>query len=129
MLHPDMVDIIINGIAPEDFVTDFNRKVYEHLLTQLRAGQAPDLGVLGAYFTPAEMGRVVEIQNRAVSGENMARECADCMAAIREEKAKLGRGDPKEMDEARWADEMQELLRHKAASNRQYSEKGNCETQ
>ncbi|MBQ9129576.1 MAG: hypothetical protein IJX59_02290, partial [Clostridia bacterium] len=49
-------------LYPELFVTDFNKRVFSRIAELTGEGQTPDTGLLGAYFTPEEMGRIVEMR-------------------------------------------------------------------
>lgn len=61
LAFPEKADKVEEQIAPEDFVTDFNRRVYMALLEQIRSNPtATEPGLLlSQYFQPDEMGRIV----------------------------------------------------------------------
>jgi DNA primase len=64
MLYPEKITKILSGkieLIADDFVTKFNRRVFEELL-RLHSEGVNDVGALGAIFTPEEMNRVFEIQ-------------------------------------------------------------------
>ncbi|MBP3320880.1 MAG: DNA primase [Clostridia bacterium] len=49
-------------LCKEHFVTDFNRRVFMKIAELAEEGMPPETGLLGAYFTPEEMGRIVEMR-------------------------------------------------------------------
>lgn len=54
MDHPDSYGYLLNRIRPEDFVTDFNRKVLEAMASLRREGEV-SLSLLGQLLTPEEL--------------------------------------------------------------------------
>lgn len=59
--YPEKTEMIAALISPEEFVTDFNGRVYLALLDQHRTDpSAPEPGLaLSQYFKPEEMGRIM----------------------------------------------------------------------
>lgn len=59
--NPDEAENISSRISPEDFTTDFNKKVYEKLLEKIKNSSFYDILSLQSEFTADEMGKITEI--------------------------------------------------------------------
>lgn len=83
--NPDFQKDIDKIIKPEDFLTEFNRRVYSAQRDIILSGGQPDLSLMGAMFTPEETGRITKmLVMRPVS--NTIEEARDCANVILEEK-------------------------------------------
>ena len=58
--NPDALERITAKLTG-DFVTSFNKKVYEFLTNMLKNGAAPDISLFNEEFAPTEMGRITQI--------------------------------------------------------------------
>lgn len=94
MQSPDFMEKIGDKLAPEDFITDFNRRVFTAVRALVQEGRAPELALLSARFTPAEMGAIAGILAQGAAISNTVAECGDCIKVLFEEKAKLETADP-----------------------------------
>ncbi|NMB29996.1 MAG: DNA primase [Clostridiales bacterium] len=56
--NPNSIDYILSKIRFEDFVTDFNRKVFEAVAIKLQNNISLNLSALGGEFTSDEMGKI-----------------------------------------------------------------------
>lgn len=59
--HPDTVDYILTRINPEQFVTEFNKKVFIALANGIKKSDRFTLMSLSGEFSTAEMGKISEI--------------------------------------------------------------------
>lgn len=75
------------GLSPDDFVTDFNRKVYEKMLS---LGKGFDVGLLGEEFSPDEVSRVIKYtvsrQGLTDNGIKVISQCAEKLKKNREKE-------------------------------------------
>lgn len=94
MRNPDFLPKIENRVAPADFLTDFNRRVFSAVCALIHEGSTPELALLSSSFTPEEMGAVSAILARGPAVSNTVAECDDCIKVLSEEKAKLETVDP-----------------------------------
>ena len=93
LLHPESVAQIKRGeidLKPEDFVTEFNRRVFTRILELAgEEGNAFDFGLLGEFFSPDEMSRITEMfTSRDKMTFNGEKVLADCIAVLKSEKNK-----------------------------------------
>ncbi len=107
MYHPALFDGC--DVSADDFVTDFNRRVFERLEEMLTGGITPDISLFGGDFTPDEMGRIVEMTNAPVSGDVAQAELYDCIKTLRAEKSKLSAAETTGLTDADWAKKLQEI--------------------
>ncbi len=83
--NPDFLKTLDTIITPEDFLTDFNKRVYGAERDMIKQGGEPDLASLGAVFTPEETGKITSmLVLRPVS--NTIEEARDCANVILQEK-------------------------------------------
>ncbi len=59
--NPDEAEYVSSRITPEQFVTDFNKKVYQVMLEKIRNSAFSDIHSLQSEFTADEMGKITEI--------------------------------------------------------------------
>ena len=60
--HPDEAEYVSSKITSEQFVTDFNRKVYQVMLEKIKNSAFSDIHSLQSEFTADEMGKITEIE-------------------------------------------------------------------
>lgn len=89
MRNPDFYRKIKDKISAEDFLTDFNRKLYEIIAEKIEGGFSVDLTSLGnSGLSIDEMDALKAIEMKSVSLSHTVKECEDCISVIKEEKEK-----------------------------------------
>ncbi len=93
LAFPEKADKIAALISPEEFVTDFNRRVYMALFEQIqRNPTAAEPGLLLAqYFQPDEMGRIVSFISSCEALHADESEIVRAVEVLKEEKRKIDR--------------------------------------
>lgn len=68
-MNPDRYGEICKKISPDDFVTDFNRKVFKIISEKIRDHMEISLTLLNSEFSADEMGKITEIiaKNREIA--------------------------------------------------------------
>lgn len=84
MRNPDFYNKLKEKISPDDFVTAFNRRIFECLVKGLEEGFLPDLTLFSSDFTPEEMDSVTRISLISSSLGNTVKECEDCIKVLKE---------------------------------------------
>lgn len=84
MRNPDFYNKLKEKITPDDYVTAFNRRVFESLIKCLENGIEPSLSIFSADFTPEEMDSVTRISLLSSSLGNTVKECEDCIRVLKE---------------------------------------------
>ena len=92
------MQVLSQTITAEDFVTDFNRSIYEVLSSRLQEGKSIDLMALSSVFDSDQMGRISSILAAFHDINHTREEVADYVATIKEERRKLSTQDIKQMD-------------------------------
>lgn len=64
ILHPDYIEAASQVLPPEEFVTSFNRRLYERLLERHRNGLLIELAFLASDFSEEEMGSITRMVRR-----------------------------------------------------------------
>lgn len=85
--NPDFYNKLKEKVSPDDFVTAFNRRVFECLIKGLESGVELGLSMFSADFTPEEMDSVTRISLIAPNLSNTLRECEDCIAVLKNHSA------------------------------------------
>ena len=93
-----LYDSIKNELSPDDFVTQFHRRVYIAVSQLLSRSQAFDITVLSADFTPEEMGRIAGLGAGASVYKNPEEQLRDCIAVLKQEKSKTEEIDVDNLD-------------------------------
>lgn len=97
--NPDFYNKLKEKISPDDFVTAFNRRIFECLIKGLESGVEPNLSIFSADFTPEEMDSVTRISLIAPNLSNTVRECEDCIAVLKNHAASLKVTDASELSD------------------------------
>lgn len=117
MLHPSLLDEF--DFSEADFVTEFNRRIYIRIKEIIDNGMIPDITLFSGSFTPDEMGRIVEISNKSISGDVAKAELEGCIRKLRVEKNRLSANGVSEMDETQWAQKLKEFSETKRGDKKQ----------
>lgn len=67
--NPDKLGNIMGRLTGE-FVTEFNKRVFNFLLGMIESGTPPDISLFNEEFAPAEMGRISEILDNTLFANN-----------------------------------------------------------
>lgn len=88
MRNPDFYKKLQGKFSPDDFVTDFNRRIIRHLISLIDGGYSTDLSMFVSDFDTEEMDTVSKIALSAGSLANTVKECEDCIAVLKAEAGK-----------------------------------------
>jgi DNA primase len=90
--NPDKLKAIEKKLKPEDFVTEFNRKLYIYFSERIKQGKDP-MTSASADFTPDELSQIIRIVNTysAISATSGALD--EYITIIREESARPSEQD------------------------------------
>ena len=103
-LHQDMIDKTAVLLPPEDFVTEFGRKIYSEFIEIHSSGQEISVSLLSTRFSEEECAEIVRIVN---SYDSVAKDDYDTLISI----IKNERFTPKPQDAAKLsADELLEQM-------------------
>lgn len=97
------------GVKAEDFVTEFNRRVFVRLVQIIESGMQPEFGLFSGDFAPDEMGEIVMMFNRRAGGDIAEKQLKDSVAVMQDERAKTTLQDPSEMTDAEWAEKIKRM--------------------
>lgn len=78
--NPDKMGWLMNNLRGQ-FVTEFNKRVFEFLVNMLTHGETPDISLFNEEFTPQEMGRITQIVGDGVFANDTeaASDCAEVL--------------------------------------------------
>lgn len=88
MANPEFLKNVDERISSEDFVTDFNRRIYKAVTDRLREGKSAEISFLAGDLTDDEISAVAKIQTISHTLKNTFEECEDCIKIIVNEKNK-----------------------------------------
>lgn len=90
--NPDKLDFVLKRITPDDFVTTFNKKLFEYFMDKIQGGYGILTGI-SADFTPEESGKIFGIISKYNSMAATTEAAAEYINAIIEEKLKTKMND------------------------------------
>ncbi len=86
--NPEHLKMVDEKLDAEDFVTDFNKRIFKAVAERLREGKSAEISFLCGELTDEEISAVAKIQTISHTLNNSADECADCIKVILNEKNK-----------------------------------------
>ncbi len=88
MANPEFLKSVDEKISSDDFVTDFNKRIYKTVTDRLGQGKSAEISFLYGELTEDEISAVAKIQTISHTLKNTMAECADCINVILDEKNK-----------------------------------------
>jgi DNA primase len=88
MANPEFLKSVDEKISSDDFVTDFNGRIYKTVTDRLGQGKSAEISFLYGELTEDEISAVAKIQTISHTLNNTMAECADCINVILDEKNK-----------------------------------------
>lgn len=88
MANPEFLSDTDKKISSEDFVTDFNGRIYKAVTDRIRQGKSHEISFLYGELTDDEINAVAKIQTISHTLKNTFAECEDCISVILNEKNK-----------------------------------------
>lgn len=84
MRNPDFYIKLRDELKADDFVTSFNRRLFEAVSSVIDRGENADIIYFSYYFNPQEMSTVTRIFNMAGQLANTLEECRQCIATLKD---------------------------------------------
>lgn len=109
MLHSDMYEKIVSEICADDFITEWNKKLYSAVISSIDDGHSFDLSALGEDFSPREIGYASSIMYMSNHIENIEKLLEDSIKVLKEEKSKMSAEEISDLNDDEWAKKMDEL--------------------
>lgn len=86
--NPELLGFILENISPGEFVTDFNRSVFEFFVDGLKSDPSVTNLSLSEKFGEAESSRISFILNTAVLSDDAKTQALDCIKTIKTQNTK-----------------------------------------
>ena len=99
MRNPDFYKKVKEQFTPDDFVTDFNKRIITHLISLIEGGYSTDLSMFSSDFDINEMNTVTKIAMGSQNLSNTLKECEECIQVLKSEKNKLSKNAAEMSDE------------------------------
>ncbi len=106
MLHPDCIRRLADTLSPDDFATQFNRGLYQLIVSRDRAGQRVEPTYLAEGYSDDEVAYIVRMRQKAQERANPPEEIAHYAEVIRQEHRLAATADPASMS----LEQMQQAL-------------------
>lgn len=113
MYNPDFLKDVEKRLSPEDFTSDLNRRIYSRVIDILRQGGSFDISLMGAAFSPDEMGTIAMMQSRGAGRVNARAELSDCLRVMEEEKARQTLQGADKLSPEEWEKSLEEIRKMK----------------
>lgn len=114
MKHPDYFKKVAERITAQDFVTEFNRKLFEIISLRLAEQKGIELTALGSVLSPDEMGKLVGYSAKAVFAQDTSVQAQAYIDEILYEKNRVNTESIKDMD----PDELNKYMKEKLAARK-----------
>ena len=88
MANPEFISDIDKCISSDDYITDFNRRIFKSVTDRIRQGKSAEISFLYGELTEDEISAVAKIQTISYTLKNTFAECEDCIKIILNEKNK-----------------------------------------
>ncbi len=88
MANHEFIKDVLAKITVEDFVTDFNGRIFKAVTDRISSGRASEISFLYGELTEEELSAVAKIQTISHTLKNTFTECTDCINIILNEKNK-----------------------------------------
>lgn len=111
--HPDSLESVKLRLDPSDFLTDFNRKLFERIVSIIETGHNFDLVLLGDEFSPDEIGYVTKMLMVGVADSNHEKVLSDSIEVILAERKAADKPDIAGLDDDAWANAMADIIKAK----------------
>ncbi len=111
--HPDSLESVKQRLDSSDFLTDFNRRLFERIVGILETGRAFDSVLLGDGFTPDEVGFVTKMLMVGAADSNYEKVLSDSIEVILAERKAADKPDIAVLDDDAWADAMADIIKSK----------------
>ncbi len=96
--RPEDIEKISKAIAPEEFVTEFDRRVYIAIQQMYAEHGEIDIAVLGESFTVAEISRISEFMRRELYDDEQ-RAVRDCIEKLKSAHSKVKKTEIEQMQD------------------------------
>ena len=80
--NPDLYEYISNEISPDDFVTDFNKRVFKFYMDKLKENEVVDTVLLSNNFSGDELSKIIYILNCQTMSQNFKLQAKQCIETI-----------------------------------------------
>ncbi len=110
---PDCLPHIEKRLSPEDFPTEFHRRVYTFTAENIKAGYEPDLTLIGSAFTAEETSRVTDICCTANALPYTGDRLDEYIRVLAEHRQKVGEKPVTQLSDDELLDRMEEMRRRK----------------
>lgn len=111
MNDPALCDKARKTLVPEDFVTDFSRRVFNAVSEIAESGRDFEIVLLGNDFLPQELGKISQIYNTVIQGDESV--LSSCIDTLKSEKNKISQIDTSEMSNDDFAKLMNNIGKNK----------------
>ncbi len=113
MAHPDLYETVSEKIAAEDLISEFNKRVYSVILSELADGKVFNISSLGNDFTPREIGYIAMLESTKSIGNDPKRMALESIEVIKSEKMLINAKNSSNLDTDEWAARMKSLAQGK----------------
>ena len=86
--HPDLAKTVREQLPPEEWITGFNRRVYEFILEEYQSNPDQPMPIFAKAFDEKEMARISFFINTPILRGDPAEQLRDCIQVIKNEGAK-----------------------------------------
>lgn len=113
MEYPQYSEYVFKRLNKEDFLTSFNKELFEKIKEILQSGRDFDISYLSEGYDSKQLGKVIEIKNKFSFSNDLEQIIDDCIKVIFDEKDKLGIISPSNMNDDDFLNAIKNLGKNK----------------
>ena len=115
--HQDFIPIALEKLPVDKMITSLNRRIYAKIIENYEAGVGLDFSYLGQFFSPAETGYIVSLQNNDKGEKNAKTVLLDSIRGLIDENNFRQIRNNREMPNDEWADNLANIIKNKTKGN------------
>lgn len=116
--NPDYYKKLREKVQPEDFITEFYKRIFALLYERLEAGKEIEPTVLASHLSADEMSRVTKLLLMRKSISNTMEECLDCIRILGEVRRIMESPPPDQASEDEFLQLFDDLKKRKSPSEK-----------
>ncbi|MBO4468030.1 MAG: DNA primase, partial [Clostridia bacterium] len=115
--NPDFYEYLSKELKPEDFITVFNRRIYETVIEVTAKGSAPDISSFGELLSGEEFGFLVSLYNSDKYRKNSKTVLKDSIKVLKDEALRIKLSQTNDLSDEEWAENMKKIIDKKRGND------------
>ncbi len=115
--NPDFYEYLSQNLKSEQFITAFNRRIFDAVLQVIERGTVPDISCFGELLTDEELGFLTSLYNSEKYRKNSLTVLKDSITVLENEADKIELSKTASLSDEEWAESMKKMIDKKRGMN------------